>query len=139
MPTVPVITVLLLVPLLRNVPTTYAETYTVDWKIPGIGQSMLDMTATVGDTGVFEWSFFHNVLIHPSGDCDKTSAISVRSSSGASYTFTAEDVGEMVFACDVGNHCEVGQIMTFTVSAALLSDASLTTNTVEIKVNRRCN
>lgn len=118
MPTVPFVTVLLLVPLLRNIPTTYAEIYTVDWKIPGIGQSLSDMTATVGDTAVFEWSFFHNVLIHPSGDCVETGAISVGSSSGASYTFTADDVGEMVFACDVGNHCENGQIMTFTVSAA---------------------
>lgn len=32
---------------------------------------------------------------------------------GASYVFTEE--GEIVFACDAPGHCELGQIVTFTV------------------------
>jgi hypothetical protein len=31
------------------------------------------------------------------------------------YTFVSGDIGTKVFACDVGSHCEDGQIITFTV------------------------
>jgi plastocyanin len=86
----------------------------VDWVIPQDG-ALPNMNAKVGDTAIFNWSGFHNVLIHPSGNCDEEGAIDVGATSGASYTFEEKDVGEVVFACDVGSHCEFGQIVTFEV------------------------
>jgi plastocyanin len=83
-------------------------------------------SAKVGDTIIFEWSGSHNVFIHPSGTCDTGGSIEVGSTSGAAYTFTSDDVGEVVFACDIdgGSHCDAGQIVTFNVAA---DDTPLTT------------
>lgn len=73
----------------------------------------------VGETLTFEWEGNHNVFIHPSGDCTEDGAIEVGSTSPASYTFTEADVGAVVFACDIGSHCESGgMIMTANVAAA---------------------
>jgi plastocyanin len=84
-----------------------------------------DTTAEVGDVITFSWAGNHNVLIHPSGDCDTTGAIPVGGtgdSAGAPYTFVETDIGEVVFACDVGTHCEnQAMIMTVTVSAGATS------------------
>ena len=44
---------------------------------------------------------------------DDAGATEVSSSSPAIYTFT--EAGSFTFACDVGEHCESGQILTFTV------------------------
>ena len=66
----------------------------------------------------FTWAGNHNVFVHPSGDCTEDDASSVGASSPAVYTFVSGDIGTKVFACDVGSHCENGQIITFTVSAA---------------------
>jgi len=98
--------------------STFAqETLTVDWAIPR-GDNLPGQTAKVGETAVFEWNSFHNVYIHPTGDCSQDNRIFVGSRSPATYTFTEDDAekGEIVFACDVGPHCEFGQIITFTVS-----------------------
>jgi hypothetical protein len=91
-----------------------AQNVDVDWVI---SPAPPPETATVGGTATLTWSGNHNVYVHPSGTCDDANAILVGSSSPAVYTFTSDDVGDVVFACDVGSHCESGQIVTFTVSA----------------------
>lgn len=103
--------------------TCFAKTIKVEWYVPNSGQVLPDMTAEVGDRAVFEWGSTHNVLIHPTGDCTEDGAIPVGAETGASYRFTAEDIGDVVFSCDIGNHCENGQIITFAVSEAAPTDA----------------
>jgi len=92
---------------------------TIDWTIPS-GLKLPDMNANAGDTVVFEWSFTHNVYIHPTGTCSNDRSVLVGNDSPATYTFTEEDVtnGEVTFACDIGNHCENGQILTFDTVAS---------------------
>merc|ERR1712176_901476 len=87
----------------------------IDWTI----KQYDDMTAQVGDVVEFNWSFAHNVYIYPAlNGCDSTGKIEVGLVSGATYEFTEADAGsEMLFACDVGFHCQFGQIVKFTVSA----------------------
>ena len=76
------------------------------------------MTAVVGDTVVFTWSdHTYNVFLHPSGTCVTTDHVGVGNTpsiSGANYTFT--EAGTFTFACEVGRHCAIGQIVTFTVT-----------------------
>jgi len=93
-----------------------AETTPLTWTV----QTYDDATAKVGDTVTFDFSGTdHNVFIHPSGSCDETDAIEVGTSGPVSYTFVEADAGkDMFFACDVGGHCEAGQIVKFTVAAA---------------------
>ena len=90
------------------------NTIELDWFIPP-GDSFPPGTVNVGDTLVFNWGGFHNVYIHPTGDCTETDRIEVGTASGASYTFTEADVGDLEFVCDVGTHCENGMRITITV------------------------
>jgi len=89
-----------------------AEDKIINWRI----QKYDDIEATVGDKITFNWNFFHDVSIHPSGTCDKTEAIEVGTSSGASYTFTENDIGEVTFVCNKPGHCFAGQILKVIVS-----------------------
>lgn len=89
----------------------------VTWVIPSTGQPFPPINATVGTSIVFTWSNTHNVFIHPTGDCTEMGAISVGSTSPATYTLTEADIGVLTFACDVGMHCENGQIINVTVKA----------------------
>lgn len=89
-----------------------AADITLSWSI----KSYAEQSAKVGDTVTFTWGSGHNVFIHPTGTCDEAGAIEVGQTSGASYTFTKDDVGEVVFACDVQSHCESGQIVTYKVT-----------------------
>jgi plastocyanin len=80
-----------------------------------------DMAASVGDTVCFQYSSGHNVFVHPSGTCDRSGASQLGSNSagggdGACHTFTEE--GSKTFACQVGSHCNFGQIVTVNVGAA---------------------
>jgi len=88
----------------------------IEWKI----EMYDDRTAKVGDTVIFEWSYGHNVYVHPSGNCTWEDRSLVGLESPASYTFT--NIGQVVFACDIGseaqNHCTYGQIVTFKVASA---------------------
>lgn len=86
------------------------EDIAIDWKI----EEYSDKTAVVGDTVIFNWENFHNVYIHPSGDCDTADAILVGEESPAKHRFT--EAGKITFACDVGGHCGAGQIVTFEVA-----------------------
>ena len=108
------------------------EQIVMNWFIPA-EDSFPPMTANVGDTIVFNWAGFHDVQIHPSGDCTEGGSILVGSQSGASYTFTEADVGDVLFVCDVGAHCEVGMRVTVTVSGA----AQMTSAPSMAPTNRR--
>jgi plastocyanin len=88
-----------------------ATDYPINWIITDY--TTTSYTATVGDTVTFSWSGGHNVFLHPTGTCDDAGATEVSSSSPVIYTFT--EAGSFTFACDVGSHCENGQILTFTV------------------------
>jgi len=89
----------------------------VDWIIPD-GDALTPLSVSVGDSLTFTWNGYHNVLIHPTGTCEEAGAKEVGgpSDSGVEYTFTAEDVGTVTFACDIGDHCEEGQILVVTVT-----------------------
>ena len=108
-----------------------AKTIVIDWVIPPVED--LDnfygtTIADVGDTINFQWNGYHNVFIHPSNGCSgKDTAIEVGASSEggvASYTFEPEDVGQVTFACDVGNHCLFGQLMRVQVEGTEPEDTS---------------
>ena len=84
-----------------------------------------DMIATVGDTVTFEFTTgAHTVHIHPSGTCDIAEAVELGPDAPVVYTFQEEDVGDIFFACEVSGHCDAGQIVKFTVSAAADGDAA---------------
>ena len=92
----------------------YGEDVAINWII----KKYESESVQVGDTVTFTFSSNHNVFIHPSGDCDETGRIDFGgSASPATYTFAEDDIGEVVFACDVGSHCGQGQIVTFNVIA----------------------
>ena len=84
------------------------------WRIPPPTDPIPSMMASVGDTVIFQWDGNHDVYIHPSGTCSTDNAFLVGDESGAWFTFTRP--GSYVFACDVGQHCEFGMIMTIEVS-----------------------
>jgi len=99
-----------------------AKEHFIDWAIPKGGGSLPSETASVGDTVTFEWSASdnfnpHNVWIHPSGTCSFSDTIELSEFPPASYTFKETDIGKMTFACQKTQHCDYGQILTFTVTA----------------------
>eukprot|EP00884_Botryococcus_braunii_P007965 jgi/Botrbrau1/1716/Bobra.116_2s0058.1 len=79
-------------------------------------------TATVGDTVNFTWTGTHDLRMFDGaatceGDENGGTVLSPVSSPGrGTYTFTAP--GVYTFLCTVGNHCQRGQIVTYTVAAA---------------------
>ena len=94
--------------------TVYGGDVAINWSI----KTYEPESVQVGDTVTFAFNSNHNVFIHPSGNCDETGRVDFGgTSSPASYTFAEEDIGEMIFACDIGSHCESGQIVTFNVIA----------------------
>ena len=93
-----------------------SKTVQMDWFVPS-ESSFPPMTVNVGDTVVFNWNGVHNVYIHPTGNCTDTGRVLVGTVSGASYSFTQADVGEMEFVCNVGTHCENGMRVTFSVQS----------------------
>lgn len=108
-----------------------AKTIVIDWVIPPMEDSdnfYGTTIADVGDTINFQWTEYHNVFIHPSNGCSgKDAAIEVGASSqggDVSYTFKAEDIGQVTFTCDVGNHCLFGQFMQVQVEGAEPEDTS---------------
>mmetsp|Transcript_4449 Transcript_4449/g.5115 ORF Transcript_4449/g.5115 Transcript_4449/m.5115 type:complete len:750 (-) Transcript_4449:622-2871(-) len=99
---------------------TTPKTFIIDWLIPSqFEEDMYEgIKVKVGDTALFQWSGYHNIYIHPTGDCSEDNAILVGESSygnKVAYTFTDDDVGSMSFACDIGYHCESGQFITINV------------------------
>ena len=99
-----------------------ASTISVGWFIPNENDDGYeDRNVQVGDTINFNYLGYHNVYIHPSQGCSQDGAIVVGATSSngdSSYMFQSSDVGKMTFACDVGSHCEMGQIQTVTVESA---------------------
>lgn len=113
----PLLLVVLLSPwsCYTTVMTADAVVFFVDpWTI----QTYEPRTVSVGDTLTFVWPLTatHNVYLHPSGTCDVTDSVEVGVAPGASYTFVeADEDQQLTFACDVGSHCEAGQILQVTV------------------------
>merc|ERR1711865_1136907 len=97
-------------PSFPDCPATGTD-YPINWIITDY--TATSYTASVGDTVTFSWSGGHNVFLHPTNACDDAGATEVSSSSPAIYTFT--EAGSFTFACQVGQHCGNGQILTFTV------------------------
>jgi len=88
----------------------------LDWIIK---PSYEDETAMVGDTIQFNFAPFHNVYIHPSGNCDQSDSLEIGQTSGTTYTFTENDAGQDIyFACQISGHCAAGQIVKVTVAPA---------------------
>ena len=92
-----------------------ARTVNVEWSI----SQYEDETVQVGDKVVFSWTetIPHNVYIHPTGNCDQDGRIFVGNDLEGTYSFLADDVGEMVFVCDIPGHCQAGQSIKFIVEA----------------------
>ena len=88
--------------------------------------------AKEGDILIFEWGGeAHDVWIYPSGEClDFQGREYLGEKGGASYTFTAEDVGTTkTFMCSISNHCSLGQLVAIDVVAADASDVEYTLST----------
>ena len=100
--------------LLAGMHAAVADDVTLVWTV----QAYDDMTATVGDTVTFDFTSGHTVHVHPSGDCENTDAVELGTEGPVMYTFTEDDVGDIFFACEVDSHCDNGQIVKFTVTAA---------------------
>lgn len=75
--------------------------------------------AKVGDIVSFDWKYsYHDVFIHPEGECElKDAQLVGTSGADTSYTFTSDDVGNITFACDVSDHCQLGMLVMFEVVA----------------------
>ena len=101
-----------------TLPPVSAAVTDITWKVPAEDDPYTPMTANVGDSVSFTWGSGHDVHIHPSGTCDEAGAKLVSDTPGATYTFKEADVGKVVFACDVKDHCAEGQIITFTVKSS---------------------
>mmetsp|Transcript_29954 Transcript_29954/g.34466 ORF Transcript_29954/g.34466 Transcript_29954/m.34466 type:complete len:208 (-) Transcript_29954:182-805(-) len=109
---------LVLVVAVHTAPLAQAKNIEIaDWLLPYTGPTAVE--ATVGDTITFQWDGGHNVYIHPTMDCNLEGAILVGTESPTEYTFTAEDVGDLYFSCDIGDgaHCKAGQNLIATVSS----------------------
>ena len=107
----------LLLALLYSLPPVMGENISIGWFI-GLPPSLPSRNATVGDTIIFNWQgSSHEVYIHVNDTCDMEGRIEVGTTSPATYTFKEADIGDMVFACDIGFHCEVGLQLTVTVAA----------------------
>ena len=100
----------------------------VEWNIPtSPATSLPSRTVFVGYTITFQWyDGTHNVFIHPSKNCLKDGSVLVPISylpNGiirAEYNFTKADIGDMVFASDVGTDCAKGMIQLVTVKDAFI-------------------
>jgi hypothetical protein len=74
----------------------------------------------------------HDVYIHPSLSCDKTdrSEVPISDNNLVTYTFQESDSSffgkTMLFTCDAGTHCEMGQSIQFRVYPAPQTSAPTT-------------
>jgi plastocyanin len=104
---------------------TDTVTITLPWCKPSTPGSYERRQAREGDTVEFDWlAEYHNAVIYPSGDClDSSDREFLGEQPGASYTFTAEDVGtSKTFVCSVSNHCAQGQLVVFDVLPSTTED-----------------
>jgi len=89
------------------------------WCIPPSNAIYKTQSAKVGDTVSFTWNTtsqgHHHVSIYSDATCNTGDENFIGGSSGTTYTFT--DVGDVVFSCNIGSHCDRGQIVTFNVLA----------------------
>ena len=80
-----------------------------------MGSPFTDVTdVQVGDTIRFSWTegFTHNVYYHPSGTCDVTDSVFIGMTSPVNYTVPIDMDNKIItFACQIGNHCKLLQLL----------------------------
>ena len=72
----------------------------------------------------FTYDEFSDVWIYPTGDCDQVGGIQVGGvgPGTAIYRFTDADAGKNItFTSSVGNNCDSGQIITFSLGKQTFS------------------
>ena len=89
--------------------------YPIDWIITSYDA----IDVAVGDTVTFTYNSYHNVFIHPSGDCSHDGSTELGGNDAGSVTYTFTEAGPITFACQAGSHCDSGQIVTITASDGL--------------------
>jgi plastocyanin len=109
------------------VPIQQSQTIRIDqWII----QPYEPIDVNVGDKLEIQVGGAHNVYLHPTLNCDEDGRELIgEPNSLATYEFTEADAGkQLLFVCDVGNHCEDGMALLVTVSggddAAVVEDDS---------------
>mmetsp|Transcript_29788 Transcript_29788/g.28655 ORF Transcript_29788/g.28655 Transcript_29788/m.28655 type:complete len:171 (-) Transcript_29788:247-759(-) len=118
---------LFVIALISGISPVTGENFSIIWIIPeSQNDNYKQKTAVIGDEVTFNFVSGHNVYIHPSGTCDETDRRLVGETSGAKHTFLEADEGTVVFACDAGDHCEDGQIISFSVTSTTTPVADTT-------------
>jgi plastocyanin len=94
------------------VATDQAVTWTFDAN--RAGGRFADLTFKLGDTITFSWpSSSHDVQRHTENDCVVTGAVSLFAAVAgpATFAYEFEEPGDFFFACDVGTHCNAGDML----------------------------
>mmetsp|Transcript_33300 Transcript_33300/g.79585 ORF Transcript_33300/g.79585 Transcript_33300/m.79585 type:complete len:225 (+) Transcript_33300:1774-2448(+) len=89
---------------------------TVDWRVT----SYDDVTVRIGSVVEFVYAPYHDVYVHPTGDCSTDGRVFVSDEEDEWGAYTFDEEGTVTFACDVadGAHCRAGQIVNFNVLPA---------------------
>lgn len=102
--------------------SSLSATVVLEWAVKQYGPEQ----ANVGDTLVFTWQGNHDVYELPAGETtcptDFSAATMRGSAADSPLSILLSEAGTRTFACGVGGHCELGQIVTVTVGS---SDQSL--------------
>merc|ERR1719261_53739 len=109
---------LLTLPFLFNVAKAQ-EVVVLDWEAGFNDESAQFLTINAGDSLLFEWDNSHNVHLMADSvaldNCDFSGSEELASTSVNSYLFETPEAGFYYFSCEVGNHCNYGQILTLEV------------------------
>ena len=92
------------------------KTYKVHWTI----KKYKDVKVAVGDSVLFTYHSSHDLHLHPSGTCNRKGSklIGKRSDGKKGVTYKFTKPGKYTFACQVGRHCDSGQIVTYIVGGS---------------------
>lgn len=95
--------------------SSLSATIALEWTVKQYGPEQ----ANVGDTLVFTWQGNHDVYELPAGETtcptDFSAATLRGSATDSPLSILLSEAGTRTFACGVGGHCELGQIVTATV------------------------
>ena len=101
------------------VTSTHEDSIDFPWCIPPSNVMYKTQSVKVGDTLSFTWNEtsqgHHHVSIYSDATYNTRNKTFIGGSPGTDYTFTDNDVGDIVFFCNIGSHCDRGQIVTFKV------------------------
>lgn len=110
----------LLCGLLVAASTTSAAEIPLDWAIPASHQPYPTENVNVGDSILFNWMGLHNVYslnapVCPAMFSTENSVELAPSAPMGSYVWTAEAPGIYYFACQIGDHCSDGMLISIIV------------------------